>query len=153
MNIRRYSSNDCSEMAELFYNTVHFINCKDYKKAQLDAWATGNVDLKEWDKRFLKSYTVVAVDFGAIAGFCNINSDGYVDMLYVHKDYQQKHIATALLESCENYAKKNGAESFYTHASVTAEPFFKKKGYIVLRKQTVERSGIKLCNYVMKKKV
>ena len=34
MNIRRYTSADCAEMAELFYNTVHTINAKDYSKEQ-----------------------------------------------------------------------------------------------------------------------
>ena len=37
----RYQSGDCRELAELFYNTVHGVNCRDYTKEQLDAWACG----------------------------------------------------------------------------------------------------------------
>ena len=37
MNIRMYRSEDCKEIVELFYNTVHSVNSKDYNKAQLDA--------------------------------------------------------------------------------------------------------------------
>ena len=58
MIIREYRSADCKELADLFYNTVHIVNAKDYTKEQLDAWATGKVDLKKWkkeDTKLLKS--------------------------------------------------------------------------------------------------
>lgn len=48
MLIREYISSDCGQLAELFYQTVHTVNVKDYTKVQLDVWATGNVNLKEW---------------------------------------------------------------------------------------------------------
>ena len=42
MVIRRYKSLDCKVLAELFYNTVHIVNAKDYTKdytkEQLDVW-------------------------------------------------------------------------------------------------------------------
>ena len=52
MEIRKYQSTDCKEMAELFYHTVHKVNAKDYRKEQLDVWATGEVDLEKWDCSF-----------------------------------------------------------------------------------------------------
>ena len=58
MIIREYQSSDCKALTELFYNTVHTVNAKDYTKEQLDAWATGKVDLKKWkkeDTKLLKS--------------------------------------------------------------------------------------------------
>ena len=58
MMIREYQTADCKELAELFYHTVHIVNAKDYTKEQLDAWATGKVDLKKWkkeDTKLLKS--------------------------------------------------------------------------------------------------
>lgn len=60
MEIRKYKSADCAEILELFYHTVHEINIKDYTKQQLDAWATGNVDMYAWDKSFLEHNTLVA---------------------------------------------------------------------------------------------
>lgn len=32
--------------------TVHCINAKDYTEEQLNAWATGKVDIQEWDSSF-----------------------------------------------------------------------------------------------------
>lgn len=37
MEIRTYQPADCKEMAELFYNTVHTVNARDYTEPQLDA--------------------------------------------------------------------------------------------------------------------
>lgn len=50
MEIRRYQQSDCKELAELFYNTVHTVNAKDYTKEQLNVWATGKVDLEKWNQ-------------------------------------------------------------------------------------------------------
>lgn len=54
MFLRMYNTSDCEFLAELFYQTVHNVNAKDYTKEQLDVWATGNVNLNEWDKSFLE---------------------------------------------------------------------------------------------------
>lgn len=88
MDIRKYKSTDCAEIAELFYNTVHEINAKDYTKQQLDIWATGDVDLSVWDKSFLEHNTLVAEENNIIVGFGDMDNNGYLDRLFVHKDYQ-----------------------------------------------------------------
>lgn len=36
MTIRTYKPDDCQEMAELFYQTVHTVNAADYSPEQLD---------------------------------------------------------------------------------------------------------------------
>lgn len=94
MEIRKYKSSDCQEITELFYNTVHSINKKDYTQEQLDVWATKNIDIEKWDTSFLKNYAVVAESNGIIVGFGDIIEDGYLDRLYVHKDFQRMEIAT-----------------------------------------------------------
>lgn len=146
--IRKYSSSDCKYLAELFYQTVHTVNAKDYTKEQLDVWATGWVDLEKWDKSFSEHYTVVAVENGLIAGFGDIDEAGYLDRLYVHKDYQNQGIATAICDELEQSVR---ADKITTHASITAKPFFEHRGYKVVREQQVIRGGIPLTNFVMEK--
>ena len=147
MELRRYESSDCKEVAELFYNTVHIINAKDYTKEQLDVWATQEVDLEKWNQSLQGHYSVVAVDNEIIVGFGDIDKDGYLDRLYVHADYQRKGIATAICKQLEQAVEGK----ITTHASITAKPFFEKRGYKVVRKQEVERRGIFLTNFVMAK--
>lgn len=147
MLIRPYQSSDCRELTELFYNTVHTVNAKDYSKEQLDAWATGQVDLKKWDQSLQEHFSIVAVDDDIIAGFGDIDKTGYLDRLYVHSGYQGKGIATAICNRLEAAVEEN----IVTHASITARPFFEKRGYRVVKEQQVERQGILLTNFVMAK--
>ncbi len=145
MFIREYQSSDCKELAELFYNTVHTINAKDYTKEQLDVWATEQVDLKKWDRSLQEHFSIVAVDDGIIVGFGDIDKTGYLDRLYVHSCYQGKGIATAICNRLESAVQEN----IVTHASITARPFFEKRGYKVVKEQQVKRQGISLTNFVM----
>lgn len=147
MLIRAYQAADCGELAELFYNTVHTVNAKDYSREQLDAWATGQVDLQKWDQSFQAHFSLVAVDGGIIVGFGDMDKTGYLDRLFVHFDYQGQGIATAICNQLEPAVQGN----IVTHASVTAKPFFEKRGYKAVKEQRVERRGIFLTNYVMVK--
>ncbi|MDE6615656.1 MAG: GNAT family N-acetyltransferase [Lachnospiraceae bacterium] len=147
MLIRNYKPSDCAELAELFYNTVHTVNANDYTKEQLDAWADGRADLSQWNKSLLEHYSFVAVEDHIITGFGDIDQTGYLDRLFVHKDYQGNGIATAICNELEKTASKN----VITHASITARPFFEKRGYKVIKKQNVWRHGVLLVNYVMEK--
>lgn len=147
MFIRAYQSSDCAEMAELFYSTVHTVNAKDYTAEQLNVWATGQVDMEKWNQSFHENYTIVAVEGRMIVGFGDIDRTGYLDRLYIHKDYQGKGIATAICNELESKVQ----QTIVTHASVTARPFFEKRGYKVLREQQIERQDIFLTNYIMEK--
>ena len=45
--LRVYKPADCKALTELFYETVHSVNTKDYTNEQVDAWADGKVDLEK----------------------------------------------------------------------------------------------------------
>lgn len=145
--IRNYQPEDCREMAQLFYDTVHTVNAKDYSEEQQNVWATGKVDLEQWNQSFLEHYSLVAVEDGRIVGFGDIDHTGYLDRLYVHKDYQGQGIASELCDRLE----KSVRGSVVTHASITARPFFEQRGYQVVKEQQVERQGILLTNFVMRR--
>lgn len=149
MVLREYQSSDCRELAELFYHTVHAVNGKDYTKEQVDAWATGKVDLEKWNQSLHEHYSIVAVNDGIIVGFGDIDKTGYLDRLFVHKDYQGKGIATALC----NQLEKSVQGRIITYASITARPFFERRNYLVLQERQVERRGILLTNFLMEKDV
>lgn len=115
---------------------------------EINAWATGCVDMQEWDASFLRHLTYVALEYDWVIGFGDIDETGYLDRLYVHKDFQGRGITTAL---CNRLEKETGANIITTHASITARQFFEKRGYRVIRQQAVERQGMFLTNYVMQK--
>ena len=150
MTIRKYEPSYCETLAKLFYDTVHSVNIKDYTEEQVDAWATGEVDLTEWNNSFLEHYTIVAEDDGVIVGFGDIAENGYLDRLYVHKDCQHKGIGTAICDKLEKYVN---VSEYTVHASITAKPFFESRGFIVVKEQQVIRRGVSLTNFYMTKRV
>ena len=148
MEIRRYKSTDLEQIAQLFYETVHAVNIKDYTEEQLNVWATGNIDREEWDTSLRKHLTYVAAENDLIIGFGDIDETGYLNRLYVHKDFQGRGVATAI---CNRIESEIETKSIIVHASITAKPFFEKRGYKIIRPQKVEKQGIFLQNYIMVK--
>ena len=194
MYLRKYHPSDCAALAALFYETIHTVNARDYPQEQLDAWADGHVDLDAWNESFLAHNTYVAVQEcdGAddidsrasdsadtapgktdgssastlIIGFGDMDDTGYLDRLYVHKDYQGRGVATAICDRLEedfclsrgrllqnSAVQKRKNDTFTTHASITARPFFEKRGYTVVKAQQVVRKGISIRNYIMRKRI
>ena len=147
MNLRAFRPQDTEEILRLFYDTVHTVNAADYTPQQLDAWAPGNTDGARWQQEFLQRKAVVCTEGDVITGFGDIDDSGYLDRLYVHKDYQKRGVATMICDFLED-----GFSEITTHASITARPFFQKRGYQTVSRQEVVRSGIVLVNFVMRKK-
>lgn len=151
MEIRAYTPRDCGAMALLFYDTVHTVNARDYTKEQLCAWAGGDINLEQWSASFLSHSTLVAEENGTIAGFADMDNNGCLDRLFVHKGHQGQGIATALVTRLEQQARKIGISAIETYASITARTFFEQLGYTVRRKNTAIRHGVPLVNYFMTK--
>ena len=151
MKLREYHSEDCEEILELFYDTVHCVNSADYTEIQLNAWAPKGIDLVKWDNRLSNNYSVVVDKDSIIIGFGNVDSTGYFDLLYVHKDYQGIGVATLIADEIERYVYREGIQIITTDASITATPFFEKRGYVVQKKQNIELRGQFFVNFKMQK--
>lgn len=148
MTLRPYRTGDLAAIAALFYESVHTLCRGDYTTEQLDAWATGSIDEEAWDASFRAHYTLVAEENGVLLGFADMTEDGYLDRLYVHPAHTKKGVATALVNALEAACP---AAQFTTHASMTARPFFEKRGYRVEQEQQIVRRGVTLTNFIMKK--
>lgn len=146
MKIRKYLDSDFENISQLFYNTVHIVNAKDYTAEQLTAWTDNSRNLVSRRADLLKQYTLVAETDGEIAGFGSIDNGGCLDLLFVHKDCQKQGVATAI---CGELEKNFPVITVY--ASVTAKSFFEKRGYTVVTAREAVCSDIKLKNYKMLK--
>lgn len=146
LTIRQYLNNDCETVSRLFYETIHAVCANDYTAEQLFAWAKDTSRLQMRKEDLLNQYTLVAETDGKIVGFGSIDNSGCLDLLFVHKDFQNQGVATALCDRLEQ-----GFSEVVTYASVTAKAFFEKRGYIVAQEREVERLGVKLKNYEMQK--
>ncbi len=147
--IREYRPDDCKETADLFFNTVHTVNASDYTREQLNVWATGQTDLAEWNKSLEKHRSFVAVYENKIVGFGDVDESGYLDRLFVHKDFQRRGVATAVCDRLERCIQGK----ITVHSSVTAKAFFEKRGYTVTERRREVRQNIELPYFVMTKQL
>lgn len=151
LQLRSYQSSDLPDLGKLFYETIHRVNQKDYTPEQLQAWAPTTAVPVAWHEKFLHTFTQIAILENKIVGFGNLEQTGYLDCLYVHHACQSYGIGTAICDKLEQYAMQQGAQQITVHASITAKPFFEKRGYLLLQEQLVERHGVFLKNYKMQK--
>ena len=64
MILRRFRPEDLPEIADLFSDTIHRVNCKDYTPEQIRVWAAARDRLAGNPDFFLSLYTIVAVKHG-----------------------------------------------------------------------------------------
>ena len=153
LDIRRYSPSDLAGLVALFRDTVRRINRRDYSDQQVVAWAPDHIDLKQWVRRFENKAVRVADLDGTPVGFMEIARDGQIDMLYVHADHQGQGIASALMRTAEAWAQTRGLQRLFTEATITARPFFERRGFRLIAPQRVIRRALEFVNYRMDKQL
>ena len=152
MEIIPYQPDDLREVYQLFYNTVHKVNVKDYTAEQLAIWAPKIPDWDKWQSRLTRAITFIGRINGDIAGFGSLVDHTYLDFLYVSFQFQGRDVATNIYSKLEGISRSNGANFITTDSSITARPFFEKMGLKVINKQSVRKKNIVLVNYKMIKK-
>lgn len=151
MIIRRYVPADLDALIDLFRESVRRVAIRDYTPDQVKAWAPDKVDRDSWATQRGSRPTWVAEIDGRIAGFSDLEPDGLLDMMFVHPDHQGRGVAAALLKQVETAATEQGLDRLHTEASITAKPFFERKGFRVITAQTVHVRGQDMVNYRMEK--
>jgi N-acetylglutamate synthase-like GNAT family acetyltransferase len=135
----------------LFHDTIHTVNARDYDQRQVDAWAPSDPDPWRWADTLARRDTLVAEEDGTIVGFGELEDDGHINRFYCHKDHQGRGVGTLLLNALEVAARHKGLERLFTEASITARPFFARKGFQLLRQQTVTVRDVAFVNFQMEK--
>lgn len=151
--VREYQAVDADVLRQLFYDTIHTINLRDYSPDQVDAWAPRDFDRQRWADSLLAKMTFVAEREAAVVGFGELEPSGHIDRFYCHADCQGQGVGSLLLNQLESKARTLGLPRVYTEASITAQPFFERRGFITVREQEVECRGVRMTNYVMTKEL
>ena len=151
LRIRDFQPADLLEIMRLFHDTVHEINSRDYTAEQIDAWAPKIPDESSWLAKLRSTFAYVAEANGQIVGFANLERSGRIDCLYTHHMHQGMGIASRLLSEIETRARAIGARRLFTEASLTARPFYQRRGFRIVRENEVERLGVRLRNVIMER--
>lgn len=104
IKIRRALPEDLKGARLLYIDTVTNINSKDYDENQIRAWIKpwfeSDTTTRDWitfADKIIEQYFIVAVIDETIAGFASLEDNGYLDFMYVHKDFQRHGAAKKLL--------------------------------------------------------
>lgn len=149
MHLRPFRPEDGPAAARLFWETVLTVNRADYGESACRAWAAGADDEAAWTASFAGRGAFAAEEAGELLGFGDVRADGLLDRLFVRADRQGQGVGTALLAALEASAP---VSALRTEASLTAEPFFRARGWTVEKRQTVQRRGETLANARMTKR-
>lgn len=146
MRIESYKDEFLAETMTMIQECILTINQRDYSEGQVQAWA--ELDPTRFKKRDNNHAFVMLSKKDVIIGFTDMNDMGYLDNLFVHKDYQCQGIATKLLKHIET---SYPMDKITTYASITAKLFFEHHGYHVVRENQVKLRGEVFINYYMEK--
>jgi putative acetyltransferase len=153
MNFRKATASDLSEMQQLYIGTIQSVCINDYNSDQIEAWISGVKNTERWVEVIRTQFVLLAIIKDQIAGFGTLKDDNYIDFFYIHKDFQRQGIADKLLTELELEAQKQHSKIITSDISITAKPFFEKKGYVVKTEQKNIRLNIELINYKMEKEL
>ncbi len=149
--IRPFKSEDITALVNLFKEAVTTINIRHYSADQVAVWTA--IDIDRWQTSLEKNITLIAEVDRIIVGFTDMTREGYLDRLYVHKDYQARFVALKLFKAIEKVARNLGLKKITTDCSITAKTPAERMGFVVVKEQTVEKRGMMFINYHMEKKL
>ena len=153
ISMRLAKLSDLSEIQLLFVNTISTICKHDYSAEQINAWTSSIENIPHWTDRIASQFFLVAELDNKIVGYVSLKSNDYLDLLYVHKDYQKQGIASKLYDEIEKQAIRNNSTALHANVSKTAKPFFEKKGFLVIKTQANKIKDIEIVNYKMIKQL
>lgn len=134
---RPLTPEDIPTLWELFRATVLTINSKDYTPEEVADWVSCGDDTKHQEELLSGLYFIAALDDkGTMTGFASIRHDGYLHSMFVHKDWQRKGVASALLAKIEAYATEHCMTEITSEVSITARSFLEKHRYAAKQDHT-----------------
>ncbi|ELB6604379.1 GNAT family N-acetyltransferase [Salmonella enterica] len=134
MKIRRFSNGDEISLFRVFFSSVHTIASHYYTREQIDAWAPADIDLD-----------------GEIAGYADVQPNGYIDHFFVSGTYSRQGVGTLLMNCIHEEARQRGISELTSNVSKAAEVFFLRHGFHIVERGFPICRGVTLQNALMRK--
>src|SRR6478735_10811834 len=114
MELRIYAAGDAETTSAIFLRAVRETARAHYSPVQIAAWAADSGDLDSWAAARTAAHTRLAIVDGQVAGFADLDDHGYLDMLFVDPDFGRQGIASALVASMVDLARRRGLPAVTT---------------------------------------
>jgi putative acetyltransferase len=151
MLIRDFRIGDEAALRSVFFSSVHELTAKDYSPEQRTAWAPPAYDESEWAARMLGIRPFVAELHGRVVGYADLQPSGQIDHFFVAAPFAGCGIGGALMGHLHRCADERKIVELWSDVSLTAEPFFAKRGFVVEARKTVQIRGVAMTNARMRK--
>lgn len=151
--IRTAIPEDLIAITELFRKTILSVNIRDYSLQQVQVWSAGANNKDAWLKKIYEQYFLCAFTENELTGFASLDKKGYLDLMYVNKDWQERGVASELYKELEGFALKINLGKIYSDVSITAKPFFEKQGFELVTEQRKMIGEIGFINFRMEKQL
>lgn len=155
MIIRRARSEDARAISRLKCETILRVNSKDYDKQHIHAWIVHNrtrntrKSMAEAGREFY-----VAEEDEEIVGTVVLKPmEKMISGLYVRHTMLNLGIGSRLLRHAEDIARSRGIDRLYLVSTITAEDFYRRKGYRKTRQSVGAMQGLILPGMMMVKKL
>jgi len=149
--LRPFLPADTPVLAAIFTAAIEELTGDDYSSDQQEAWAAAADDEVAFGKKLAGELTLIATLGNAPVGFASLKGKDHIEMLYVHPGAAGQGVASALLDALEKLAGGRGAKNLTVDASDNAQDFFRKRGYVAKRRNSVTINGEWLANTTMQK--
>ena len=153
MFFKKATLSDLTEMQKMYAETIQSVCKSDYTPEQIEAWISSVKNKERWIEVIEKQFVLLAIIENQITGFGTLKDGNYIDFFYIHKDFQRQGIADKILNELEIEAKKHHSKIITSDISITAKPFFEKKGFTAKAEQKNIRLGVELINFKMEKEL
>ena len=151
--MRPFLPADAPLLSEIFRASVEELTTEDYSDAQREAWAATADDVAALGARLGTQLTLLGTMAGSLVGFISLKGADQIDMLYVHPAAAGHGIGTMLVDALEKLAAARGATRLVAEVSDSAEDFFKRRGFVAQRRNTVPLGSEWFANTTMEKKL
>ncbi|MCS3456664.1 putative acetyltransferase [Aeromonas sp. BIGb0405] len=151
MNIRRFNIGDEAALFKVFLSAVHEVASAEYTAEQIQAWAPEDISQTLWADHIRTLRPFVADIDGDIAGYADVQPNGYIDHFFVAGSHARQGVGTRLMMRLHEEARLLGIDELTADVSKSAEPFFALHGFHVEERRYPVRRGVMIPNALMRK--
>lgn len=150
ISIRRAVEADYDALGQVMFRAIHEGE-SPYTMAQRHAWMVAPNAGAGWAERLGRQFVVLGEGVAGPVGFLSLDEKGYVDLAYILPKARGTGLFAELLREIEATARRRGLLHLTTHASLMAQPAFRRCGFGIDHHETVERNGEVLARAAMSK--
>jgi putative acetyltransferase len=145
------NAGEATALALIYREAVLQLGRRRYDAEQCRAWAAGADDTDAFARQLCTGMTLCIEVAGTPVAFGQLNPVDHIALLYSHPAHTGNGYASTILAALEKSAREQGVCRLSVNASLVAQPFFSRHGFLYVKQESVTRDGVTLSRYRMEK--